>query len=116
MLLVGGEVGGRQLLSKASVAAMTRDHLTAEQRLDGAAILQGGRGWGYGMAVATDPTPEGVPAGAYGWNGGLGTSWVADPASGVSVIVLTQTLFESPAAPNVHGDVWRAVFGGQVRR
>ncbi|HMK86889.1 MAG TPA: serine hydrolase, partial [Steroidobacteraceae bacterium] len=106
----GGRLTGRHLLAEASVAAMTRDHLTAEQRADGAAILGGGRGWGYGMSVVVQKTAAGLPSGAFGWNGGLGSTWVADPASGLTAILLTQTMFTSPEVPAMHQEFWHAVF------
>ncbi len=74
LLLRGGRAGNRRLLSEAAVQAMTQDHLTASQRAGGRIILGPGHGWGYGMAIVRDATAEGIPAGAYGWNGGLGTS------------------------------------------
>jgi CubicO group peptidase (beta-lactamase class C family) len=109
-LLSQGHRGGKRLLSRESVSAMTRDHLTASQRGAAAPIIGSDRGWGFGVAVVTETTPQGVPAGAYGWNGGFGTSWVADPASGTSAILLTQTLFSSPEPPAVHLEFWSAVF------
>ena len=111
MLRHGRAADGQRRLSEASVAAMTRDHLTAEQRAGGAPILSPGQGWGYGVAVALELSPEGVPAGAYGWNGGLGTSWVMDPSSDSTAILLTQAAFNSPDPPGVHKAFWRAVFG-----
>ena len=105
-----GHAAGRHLLSEASVAAMTQDHLTAEQRTDGAGILGLGRGWGYGMSVVVKKTTEGLPPGAFGWNGGLGTTWVADPQSDTTAIVFTQTMFISPQVPAVHQEVWHTVF------
>jgi CubicO group peptidase (beta-lactamase class C family) len=110
MLLTKGRARGRRLLSEASIAAMTTDQLTATQRLGGASILGDGRGWGLGMSVIHEMTAAGLPAGSYGWNGGLGTSWVTDPASGLIAILLTQTLFTSPAPPSVHQEIWRTVF------
>jgi CubicO group peptidase (beta-lactamase class C family) len=105
-----GRVLGRPLLSDASIDAMTSDRLTPVQREGGEIILGPNRGWGYGMSVACDTTAEGIPAGAYGWNGGCGTSWVADPSSGRTAILMTQTMFERPDPPAVHKDFWRAVF------
>jgi CubicO group peptidase (beta-lactamase class C family) len=113
-LLHRGRVDGRQLLANTSIAAMTRDHLTPAQRAGGALILGADHGWGYGMAVALKDTAEGIPAGAYRWNGGFGTSWVTDPQSGVTAILLTQTLFQSADPPAVHKDFWRAVFRPDV--
>jgi CubicO group peptidase (beta-lactamase class C family) len=111
MLRRGLAADGRRLLSEASIAAMTRDHLTPEQRAGGAPILAAGQGWGYGVAVALERSAEGVPAGAYGWNGGLGTSWVMDPGGETTAILLTPTAFTSPDPPPVHMAFWRAVFG-----
>ncbi|HXW47688.1 MAG TPA: hypothetical protein VEL03_23020, partial [Streptosporangiaceae bacterium] len=49
-------------------------------------------------------------SGAFGWDGGLGTSWLVDPASDLIVIVLTQRLFESPELPSVHRDIQAAAY------
>jgi CubicO group peptidase (beta-lactamase class C family) len=100
---------GRRLLGEASLAAMRTDHLTAAQREDGRDILLG-RGWGYGMGVAVEATPEGFSQGAYGWDGGFGTSWINDPASGLTAILMTQRVFDSPDPPQIHKDFQRAAF------
>jgi hypothetical protein len=41
--------------------------------------------------------------------GGFGTSWFNDPAKGLTAILLTQRLFDSPDPPQVHKDFWKAV-------
>jgi CubicO group peptidase (beta-lactamase class C family) len=109
-LLSQGHRGGVRLLSRAQISAMTSDHLTASQSAAAAPILGEHCGWGFGIAVVTATTAQGVPAGAYGWHGGFGTSWVADRASETSAILLTQTLFASPEPPAVHQEFWSAVF------
>jgi CubicO group peptidase (beta-lactamase class C family) len=109
LLWARGRAGGRRLLSEASIAALTTDHLSVSQRVGGASILGSGRGWGYGLSVIAARTEEGFAPGSYGWNGGLGTSWMADPASGLNAILLTQTGFTSPVAPTVHQEFLRAV-------
>jgi CubicO group peptidase (beta-lactamase class C family) len=38
-------------------------------------------------------------AGTYGWKGGLGTTWVNDPAEDLTLILLTQQAFTSPVPP-----------------
>ena len=113
-LLSRGHPRGHRLLSRELVGEMTRDHLTASQRAAAAPLLGNRRGWGFGMAVVTETTPQGIPAGAYGWNGGFGTSWIADPVSMTSAILLTQTLFTSPMPPAVHEEFWSAVFSPPV--
>ena len=93
---------------------MMSDQLTASQRAAAALILGDRHGWGFGVAVVTATTADGVPAGAFGWNGGFGTSWVADPHSQTSAILLTQTLFASPEPPAVHQEFWSAGFSPPV--
>jgi CubicO group peptidase (beta-lactamase class C family) len=113
LLLRGGlAADGRRLLSEASIRAMTQDHLTAEQRTSGRPILAPGQGWGYGVGVTNQATNEGVSPGAYGWMGGLGTSWIADPTTDRTVLVLTQTAFTGPEDFAAHAEVWRLAYGG----
>jgi CubicO group peptidase (beta-lactamase class C family) len=95
--------GGDPVLTADQVREMGRDHLDAEQRKFGAAFL-GGRGWGLGTSVVR----EGPWAGAFGWDGGLGTSFLVHPQHDLTVIVLTQRLFDSPQAPAVHTDLQAA--------
>jgi CubicO group peptidase (beta-lactamase class C family) len=51
---------------------------------------------------------EGPWAGAFGWDGGLGTSFLVHPERDAAVVVLTQRQFESPQAPAVHTDLQAA--------
>jgi CubicO group peptidase (beta-lactamase class C family) len=95
--------GGDPVLTADQVRELSRDHLTAEQREFGMAFL-GGRGWGLGTSVVL----EGPWAGAFGWDGGLGTSFLVHPAYDLAVIVLTQRMFESAQAPAVHTDLQAA--------
>ncbi len=97
---------GGPVLSAVSVAEMTRDQLRAEQRPPGVEAFLGDRSWGLCQAVQTD----GPRAGAFGWDGGLGTSWLVDPRRDLVVIVLTQRLFESPQPPPVHTDLQDAAY------
>ena len=74
---------GASILSKEAVAQMTRDQLTAAQREGTADALLHGRSWSLCQSVIT----EGPRTGAFGWDGGLGTSWLVDPARDLVVIV-----------------------------
>jgi CubicO group peptidase (beta-lactamase class C family) len=114
MLLSGGLTGRRRLLSEASVALMTADHLSDYQREQGGPILGLGRGWGFGLGVIHGANDMRLPQGSFGWNGGLGTSWQSDPHARVTALLLTQTMFTSPAAPTVHQEFQRAVFAPTV--
>jgi CubicO group peptidase (beta-lactamase class C family) len=89
LLMNDGTHDGRRLLSAESVRALTTNRLTPEQIVAGGPFL-GGRGWGLGISVAVEPDEVSATPGRYGWEGGYGTSWFNDPASGVTAILLTQ--------------------------
>lgn len=110
-LTTGLAPDGRRLISQTSLKAMQTNHLTPEQIKDGVEILGPGRGWGYGVGVYVAPNVNGIAPGAYGWDGGFGTSWFNDPAQGLTAILLTQRVFDSPDPPQVHKDFWRAAYG-----
>jgi len=96
--------GGAPVLPADAVRAMTTDQLTAAQKARGG-LLPGffhGRSWGFCQAV--------YDSGAFGWDGGLGTSWLVDPSQDLTVIVLTQRMFESPDPPRVHRDIQAAAY------
>jgi CubicO group peptidase (beta-lactamase class C family) len=95
MLMAEGEHNGRQLISPDSVRAMTSDQLTAAQRTASAEGFFPGyfdaNSWGYGVGVQIAPTPLTQRPGAYGWDGGFGTSWLNDPSRDLISIVMTQS-------------------------
>lgn len=96
--------GGAPVLPADAVRAMTTDQLTPAQKARGG-LLPGffrDRSWGFCQAV--------YDSGAFGWDGGLGTSWLVDPSHDLTVIVLTQRMFESPDPPQVHRDVQAAAY------
>jgi CubicO group peptidase (beta-lactamase class C family) len=86
LMASGGVYKGQRLLAEESVRAMTTNQLTHEQ-VDTAGVLLSGRGWSYGMSVTVD----GEQPGRYGWEGGSGTVWFNDPATGRIGIALSQT-------------------------
>jgi CubicO group peptidase (beta-lactamase class C family) len=96
--------GGSPVLSPESVRAMTTDQLTPEQKARGGLGPEFFRhqSWSFCQAVHDN--------GAFGWDGGLGTSWLVDPGRDLVVIVLTQRMFESPALPPVHRDIQAAAY------
>lgn len=117
MLLAGGTApdGGR-VLSRASVAAMTTDQLTAAQKQAGP--VDGtfrGKGWGFGMSVVTQRTDIAGSVGSYGWDGGLGTCWMNDPAEQLVTLLFTQAAWASPDLPAIGADfrtaAWAALDG-----
>ena len=100
--------GGAPVLSGDAVRAMCTDQLTPEQK------ARGGLGpdffaqssWGFGVAVTT----AGQRAGSFGWDGGLGTSFLVDPVRDLAVVVLTQRMFETSVTPKVHRDLQNAAY------
>jgi CubicO group peptidase (beta-lactamase class C family) len=95
--------GGAPVLAADAVTEMTRDQLTREQRASGTGFLDG-RSWGFSQSVVI----EGPFAGAFGWEGGFGSSFLIDPARDLIVIVLTQRLFEDALGPQIHRDLQAA--------
>jgi CubicO group peptidase (beta-lactamase class C family) len=94
--------GGAPVLATDDVRAMTRDQLTPQQRAYGGLgpDFFSGQSWGFCQMVHDD--------GSFGWDGGLGTSWLVDPARDLVMVVLTQRMFDSPATPQVHRDIQAA--------
>lgn len=109
-MLTGTAPSGRRLLQAETLQAMTVNRLTAVQMKGGEPILGPNRGWGLGLGVQVTADPCGIQPGAYGWDGGFGTSWLNDPAKGLVGILLTQRVFDSPDAPPVHKTFWRDVY------
>jgi CubicO group peptidase (beta-lactamase class C family) len=110
MLLDKGAKGRERLLSEASVAEMTRDQLTASQRIGGEIFFGKHCSWGFGMAVdIAAVNPWNVP-GRFGWDGGFGTSAYSDPTHDFVGILLTQRLMDSPEPPAVLRDFWRLAY------
>lgn len=91
--------GGAGVLSPSTVSLMTMDHLTPDQR-DAAGV----GGWGFGVGVVVERTTH-EHVGAYGWTGGLGSSWTNDPAADLVTILLTDRRFTSPSVPVAHQDL-----------
>jgi len=106
-LFSGRTPDGRRILSQSLLSAMQTNYLTPGQMADGEVILGPGWGWGYGLGVQVGENPYGIRRGAYGWNGGFGTSWFNEPGENLTVILLTQRVFDSPDPPQVHKEFWR---------
>ncbi|MDQ6615015.1 MAG: beta-lactamase family protein [Actinomycetota bacterium] len=109
MVLAGGTGQGQRILSPATVALMTTDRLSSTQRAASAVFLGEHGGWGLGLEVpasgsSVQPLPSGI-----GWDGGTGTTWRSNPATGVTGILFTQRAATSPAPPRVIEDFWAGV-------
>lgn len=111
MLLAGGRLpDGSRLLSRPSVEAMTTDHIGADRGAPGPSP-DGSQGWGFGVGVQVRRTGPARTVGAYGWDGGLGSSWANDPGERLVGIVLTTDMFTAAyPPPAVIGDFWTATY------
>lgn len=109
MLLAGGVLpDGLRLLSRASVEAMTTDQLRPGH--PGIDPL-GAMGWGFGVGVQLRRTGLARSVGSYGWDGGLGSSWVNDPAEGlIGVVCQTDMFAGADALPRPIQDFWTTVY------
>ena len=112
MMLARGEHGGTRILSAASAQEMTRDQLTDQQKtaspISARPTYWQSHGWGLGLAVTIGDGAETRP-GAFGWEGGLGTSWASDPRNQMVAILLTQ-YGASPAFAAVYPAFWKAAY------
>lgn len=103
MLLGGGQVDGKRVLSQESVRLMTSNRLTPDQRRD----IQFGipffmaQGFGLGVSVVMDSKKNAWmgpgSAGAFGWPGLFGGWWQVDPERQTVMLWLQQTM--PPQAP-----------------
>lgn len=98
--------GGAPLLSQHSVDAMTRDHLTPQQKAISGFFPDdfAARGFGFCVGVVTRQEEQRAPVGQYGWDGGLGSIWRNDPGTETSMILLTNAAWASPKPPAVAVD------------
>jgi CubicO group peptidase (beta-lactamase class C family) len=106
--------GGGPVLPAEAAAEMTREHLTPEQKARvglGKGFFDR-RGWGFCMSVVTG----GPDAGAYGLAGGLGTTWLVNPALDLTVIVLNQRMFDGGRLPPAHLDLQAAAYSAAAAR
>ncbi|SDN85651.1 serine hydrolase [Afipia sp. GAS231] len=109
MMLNGGRLGSERILSRPAVELMTSDHITPEQKQGSELFLGGARGWGFGLSVFTKRDDLAGRPGRYGWDGGYGTSWYSDPSEGLTGILLTQRMMDSPP-PRAMADFWTLAY------
>jgi len=117
--LIGDTRNGTPLLRPETLAVMTSNQLTPEQRaatrLLGRPVFAEGHGYGMGVAVVLEPEKAdprrcrgGV--GTVGWPGAYGGWWQADPNDGSVLIFLTHNMLELPQMMRGIGlGVWEAI-------
>ena len=104
MMLNQGQYNGQRILARPTVEAMTTPQVTSDQTTGADLFLGGNRSWGLGMSVVTRRDGISTVPGQYGWTGGYGTSWTADPAEQMTSILLAQRLWDSAGGPAVYHD------------
>jgi CubicO group peptidase (beta-lactamase class C family) len=112
MMLRQGQYDGGRLLSRASVEVMTTDHLTPGQKQESGPFAGyfANHGWGFGLSVVTRRDGLGEPAGRFGWNGGLGSVWYADPSEDIVTILMTGCAKFVLNPPNIYRDFWTLAY------
>lgn len=87
MMLNGGTLNGKRVLSRKSVELMTVNHLNR-------IAFAPGQGFGLGFSVVTDLGARGQPGtvGEFGWGGAYHSTYWVDPREGLVVAYLTQLI------------------------
>jgi CubicO group peptidase (beta-lactamase class C family) len=92
MLGNGGSLDGVQILSPASVALMTADHMPRALREKVAGTPLETTGLGLGVAVTLEPGRGGSLSGKgdFGWGGYYDTQFFVSPEYGIAAVIMTQ--------------------------
>jgi CubicO group peptidase (beta-lactamase class C family) len=119
MFVNEGTVEGVQLLRLETLRMMASNQLTASQRASsrmfGRPLFAEGHGYGFGVAVVTDPEKAdpmrcGGGVGAVGWPGAYGGWWQADPIDGSVMIFLAHNMVQmQQMAGGIGLAVWGAI-------
>ena len=107
-LLEALRTGGQGWLPEHLLEDMGRDHT------GGAELAAGpGLGFGLGFSVLRDPVQAGSPesVGTWRWGGAYGHSWFVDRARGLTVVALTNAMYEGMSGRLV-GELRDAVYQG----
>ncbi len=113
MMLNGGELDGKRLLKKETVAEMTRNQLPEEAmkaKNNGSADVGDGFGLGFGVRVGKDNPATGSMVGEYSWGGAASTHFWIAPRQDLIVIALEQYMpFNNRLAQTVKPIVYQAI-------
>jgi CubicO group peptidase (beta-lactamase class C family) len=91
MLLNGGELDGRRVIGRTTLAFMTSNHLAAGVKAE-SHLVPPGHGFGLGFAVRTDAglAPYAGSVGQFFWSGVAGTFFWIDPKEELFALFLSQ--------------------------
>ncbi|WP_446743030.1 serine hydrolase domain-containing protein [Silvibacterium acidisoli] len=110
MLLDRGSFRKRRILSPASVALMTSDQVSPQQRAGSELFFGDYSSWAFGMAVDTGRREIYHSPGRFGWTGGYGTTAYVDPKNRMIGVFFSQRMMESPEPPRVFTDFWNLAY------
>ena len=99
--------GGAPVIGADSLALMTSDALTGEQRRGAQPVLGPGESWGMATGVDAEAAQPWMAPGRWGWTGGTGTTAYVDPVRGTVCVLLTQREMTGPQ--DGFDDFWTAV-------
>jgi CubicO group peptidase (beta-lactamase class C family) len=99
-LCEGGELDGKRVIGRKTLALMTANHLTNGADLASVALgrwsetTYQGVGFGLGFSVTLDPVASQLTGsvGEYSWGGAASTTFFVDPAEELVVIFMTQLM------------------------
>ena len=112
MMLNKGIYGGKRILCRPSIALMTTDQLTNDQKAASPFFenFWDTRGWGLGLSIVTKRQTIADGPGRFGWDGAFGTSWYVDPTEGLIGVLLTQRRPDMLATSPLVQDFWTAAY------
>lgn len=118
MMLGGGTYRGRRILSQDSVAAMLADQISPAQKA-ASPFFPGfwdSHGWGLGIAMVTAPDAISPIPGRFGWWGGFGTTFFADPQTDTVAVLFTQRMMSGPDDTEISDNFLKMAFARTSRQ
>ena len=94
MLACGGTYKGQRIMGRKTIDMMRSNGLNAAQQAEFEDTYNAGYGYGYGVRTLIDKNRgnHNGSLGAFGWTGGFGTWCEADPAEGISIVYMHNTV------------------------
>ena len=108
MLLNGGQLNGKRILSRKTIEYMTSDHIGTIANLPDLWYLPGpGYGFGLGFAVRLETGRAAMPGsvGDFAWGGYAGTKFWVDPEEDLITVLMIQ----NPLASGYIGNLFRTM-------
>lgn len=112
MLVDKGRRNGQRILARPTVELMMGDQITPAQKAVSPFFpgFWDNKGWGFGGAVITRRDDIAASPGSYGWNGGFGTSFIADPSEDMVAILLLQRLMRGAQDVAINRDFFTLAY------